>query len=286
MSDPSRPCPACGADNPPGRELCGVCGVDLHSGATLPTPTRREAPDPPRAEDRPVEHHRWVVPLVAVLVGAALLVAGLTYAGFGPLADAPDVPPADFDESRYAGDAAPLAVANVAASQAAGSHPATGAADGDPATAWRTEPGAATPTDDREVLAVLEVGLTEPGWVDRVVVRTGDQQDPDAYADAARPRQVRMVTDAGEVVLADLLDLGLEAQEVRFPEPRLLGELRLEILEVFLGSGEGVLALSEIELSGWTADAEDAELARQREEAALPGGAAVARRSFAPDQPS
>ena len=270
MSDPSLACPACGASNPTGRELCGACGVDLGSGATLPTPTYREAPDPPRADARPSEHHRWVVPLVAVLVGAGLLVAGLTYAGFGPLARVPDVEAATFEPTRYADDPQPLEVANIAASPADAAHPPSGAADGDVATAWRTGPGAATADD--EVLAVLEVGLAAPGWVDRLVIRNGDQADADAYADSARLAQVRLETDAGEVVLADLLDLGMQSQELRFPEPVLLSELRIEVLDVFLGDGDGDIALSEIDLPGWAADEDDAELARRRREAALPVG--------------
>lgn len=285
MPDPSRPCPACGVANPRGRELCGACGVDLGTGAALPTATRGEAPDPPQPEERPTEHHRWIVPLVAVLVGAALLVAGLTWAGFGPFAGAPDVPDATFDTARYDPEPGDLPLANIAASSAADGAAAAAVADGDAATAWRTVPGATAA--DSEVRAALELGLDTAGWVDRVVLRNGDQADTEAYADAARPSRVRLVTDAGEVVLADLLDLGLQPQELVFPEPLLVQELRVEVLEVFGGTGEGVVAISEIELAGWDADAEDAELARERRDAAVPGGigSGAQRRQAVPGRP-
>ena len=268
VPDAARRCPSCGVDNPVERELCGSCGVDLFSGGRLPRPARREAPDPPTPDPSTREHHRWVVPLVAVLIGAALLVGGLTWAGFGPLAGAPDVPAAPFDDERYREDAARLPVADVAASDAHPDAPASAMADRDPATAWRSDgPVTAPPGPAPQALATLELGLPAPGWIDRLVLRNGDHRDPDAYEEAARIARIRLVTDAGETVLADLLDLGLEPQELVFPEPLLASELRLEILEVFPGDEQEPIALAEIELVGWTAEGPDVELAEERREA-------------------
>lgn len=262
MSDASRVCPACGADNPPERELCGGCGVDLATGAELPHPAVREAPDPPPPRERDREHHRWVIPLVAVLAAAALLVGGLTWAGYGPLAAPPDVPDAAFDDDRYRAEPRPLELAGVAASSAVDDQVSSRLADGQPTTAWRGT-GRGTPGDD-DVLDVVVLTLASPGWLDRLVLRNGDHADPDAYEDGGRLARVRLVTDAGELVLVDLLDLGLEEQELAFPDPLLVTELRLEILEVFPGGSGAEPTLSELTLVGWDADAQDAELAAER----------------------
>lgn len=257
MSQVARACPACGRGNDPDRELCRGCGVDLDDGHRWPA-ARPARPQPPTRRRRGVG---VPAPLLAVLVGVALLLAALTWAGLGPLASGTQVPGADFDPPRYTADPAPLPLADIAArtSRDAASTPAM-MADDDPATAWRSE-GTAAGLDVRPEL--IELGLARPGWIDRLVWRNGDHTDADAYADSARIARVRLRTDAGEVLLADLLDLGLEPQELVLPEPVLASELRLEILEVYPGDTDDI-ALSEIDLVGWTADEMDAELARER----------------------
>lgn len=269
MTEQPRSCRSCGATNRGTRELCGTCGADLESGTVPPRAVQREAPDPPSGPETRIRHSRWVLPVVGAIVLVALLVAGLSFAGIGPFAPSPTVPEAAFDETRYPGDAAPVELSDVAAlttAQGADVEAPAAIADGDPTTAWRSD-GTATDLDGTAGGETIDLYLESPAWVERFVIHNGDQLDTDAYAASARLERIRITFDGGEAAVVDLLDHGLEPQEVVLPEPWLTSAIRIEVLAAYDGDENDEIALSEVALLGWEADAADVETAVARAEA-------------------
>jgi hypothetical protein len=263
LTEQPRTCPSCAAANRPNRELCARCGVGLEDGVLPPQPVRREAPDPPRGAAGPPAHRPWLVPLLGAVGLVVILVLALTLAGLGPLARGSAVPGVEFDASRYGDDPRELVISDVAtrtASSDQGAEDAAAIVDGDPTTAWRSDGTAAA---DREVLDTIDLVLGEPGWIARIELRNGDHLDREAYDSSARLREVRLRFDGGVVVDADLLDIGLRAQAVTLPEPVLTTTVRIEVLRAVEGPNDE-LALSDLQLVGWSALDEDRTLAEGR----------------------
>jgi hypothetical protein len=265
LTEQSRTCPSCAAANPPTRELCATCGAGLDDGIVPPTLVRRDVPDPPTVPRRRRSHARWLVPIAGGAALVAVLVLALTLAGLGPLASGPDVPAADFDESAYTEDAAPLAVTDIATrtvSPQADAEAAVAMADGDTTTAWRSS-GDVDETSD--VLETIDLVFAGPAWVERIEVANGDQLDRDAY-DASSPlREVRITFDGGVVVDAELLDIGLQRQAIRLPGPTLTTVVRIDVLQRVAGPHDE-LAVSELTPVGWPAAGDDVDVAGRRAE--------------------
>jgi hypothetical protein len=260
-------CPSCGAPNDGTREVCRACGGDLQSGEELPRP--RATPDP--FTTSPVlprrRRVRWWLPLLAVIVVAGAVLVGLSVAGIGPLAPAPELPSASFRPERYTEDTvADLPLAYLATLTARPAEDGRGfdrdqLADEDLTTAWHADPGARP--DGR--LETVELFLDEPAWVSHLVVANGDQYDDGGFTTAARVERLRLRFDGGRVRTAVLLDLP-GRQEVVLDEPVLTSAVRMEVLAEFPGDeGQGV-ALSDVDLRGWTADEQDRVLAERRAE--------------------
>lgn len=268
MTEQPRTCRACGASNRTTRELCGTCGADLDSGTVPPNPVRREAPDPPTTPSVPIRHSRWVVPVIGAIVLVAVLVVGLTLAGIGPLVRGPDVPPVSFDGGAYDEDPGAVGLSDVATlTMASGSDVEAPAAiaDGDPTTAWRSD-GTAADLDPETGGETIDLYLEAPAWIERFVLHNGDQLDAETYRASARLGRVRLTFDGGEVALVDLLDHGLEAQEIVLPDPILTTVVRIDVLDAYDGEDNDELALSEVALVGWVADDGDAATAAARAE--------------------
>lgn len=264
MTEQPRTCPSCAAANRPGRELCARCGAGLDDGVVPPRPVRREAPDPPLAEATTAgRHDRWLVPLAGAVALIGIVVLGLTLLGLGPLASPPEVPAAEFAADRYDGDARSVPLSSVATRTTAPDADAEAAAaiaDGDPTTAWRSD---GTASADREVLDTIDLVLQEPAWIERLELLNGDHGDRESYDRSARLRQVRLRFDGGVVLLADLLDLGTQAQGITLPEPVLTTAVRIDVLRAVEAPSDQ-LAVSGIELVGWPAVGDDVELAGER----------------------
>jgi hypothetical protein len=263
----ARRCPSCGAPNEGTREVCRRCGVDLDSGEELPRLTA--TPDPFATE--PVlprrSRTRWWLPVVAVLAVAAAVLVGLSVAGVGPLAPAPELPTATFRPERYPEDAvADLPLAFIATLTARPAEDGRGfdrdqLADADLTTAWHADPGARP--DGR--LETLELFLDRPAWVSRLVVANGDQHDQQSFEVAARVERLRVRFDGGRARTAVLLDLP-GRQEVTLDEPILTTAVRMEVLSEFPGADARGVALSDVDVRGWTADEQDTALAERRAE--------------------
>jgi hypothetical protein len=272
-----RTCPSCGAPNSVRRELCGRCGADLETGSTLPRPTQERPPEEPPDEPAGQAPGRRLLPLLfGIVLIVALIVLALGLAGLGPFAQQVGMPSAAFDEAAYPGEVDELVLTDIAARttrEASGneSFEPPQMADANPDTAWN---------NDGEQLGdgvgeVVDLFLSEPAWVERVVVTNGYQLDSDTYAAHARIKRAGINFDGGERVVANLLDLGLERQAVELPEPRLTTTVRIEVLETFPGDTFPDLAVSDIELEGWTADGEDVDIAVERAEMRRAAGAPV-----------
>lgn len=257
-------CPRCGWANDADRELCRRCGADLETGEELPQ--LHERPDP--FEVGPVvprRRSRWWLPLGAVLLGAVAVLAGLWLAEVGPFAPAPDLPPARFASDRYAeaeSDLLPLshvATRTTAAPAGERSFEPAQLVDDDRTTTWRSDPGR-LPEDAREV---VELYLEAPAWVAGIVLANGDQHDDASFEASGRLQRVRLHLDGGDTLVANLLDQR-GRQRLAFEEPRLTTTIRLEVVDVFAGTGDGAVAISDLELEGWSADEADALLAEER----------------------
>jgi hypothetical protein len=271
-------CPRCGWNNDPDREMCRRCGADLDTGEELPQLLER--PDP--FEVGPVvprRRSRWWLPVGAVLLGAAAVLGGLWLAGIGPFAPAAELPNAAFDGERY-GQEEPgmLPLSHVATRTTAGAQgdrsfePAQ-LVDDDRTTAWRSDP-AALPEAASEV---VELYLEAPGWVAGIVLANGDQHDDASFESTGRLQRVRLHLDGGEALAANLLDQR-GRQLLELEEPRLTTAIRLEVVDVFGGAAGDAVAISDVELQGWPADADDAAVAQER--------AAVRPAAGAPRDPS
>lgn len=182
--------------------------------------------------------------IVGTAVGAAVLARG-----------GGEEPAPVFDPALYREDPGPLDVREVSASSTL---PAEGSiryrpelvTDGDPATAWND--GA----DRAGIGEELVLTLPTPAWVDRISFRNGYQKDERTFFDNARVRALRADFDDGssyELRLAD--HAGVQAVEL--PVPALARSVRLEILSVYPGDRYDDLAISEIDLGGWTARGPD-----------------------------
>jgi hypothetical protein len=177
------------------------------------------------------------------------------------------LPTARFDPARYDTELTRLPIAEIATLSTlpdAGdeSYAASQMVDDDPATAWNSD-GRAADTEDG-IGERIEMVLDQPAWVSRVVIRNGDQRDADTYAANARIRRAQMTLDGGVVLLINLLDEGLSAQAVEFPEPVLTTGVSIDVLDTFPGDTHPDLAVSDLELQGWAAEGGDVEVADER----------------------
>lgn len=268
----ARVCSSCGAFNVTEREVCRVCAVDLATGEALPWP--HPDPDPEIAASYPGERphpRRWLLAAAAVLVVAGLLLLGMVIAGIGPFADGPSVPDASFASEAYPDDPVDLGLSDIATMT---THPPEGdrtyvaarMVDDTPETAWRSDGFQDQDVSD-DPLEIIDLFLAEPAWVDEILIRNGDQRDLAAYEQEGRPRHVRVTFDGGTSYLLNLLDEGRGQQSIELPEPALTTMVRFEVDEVFEGSEDDGVAISDLGLTGWEATDADAELAQERADA-------------------
>ncbi|MFA9428975.1 zinc ribbon domain-containing protein [Egicoccus sp. AB-alg2] len=263
-----RSCPNCGGPNSPRRELCGRCGADLDTGSVPPRADARALAFPGQPGSDDDEPRSWLGAGLAVLLLVVLVVAGLGLAGIGPFGNAEaSVPSARFDEQTYTGPPERLPIAEIATRttlepQGGISYEASQMVDDDPGTAWNSD-GRVDEVEDG-VGERIELFLEEPAWVDRFVVRNGDQRDAETYAANARIQRAQVTMDGGVVLLINLLDEGLAPQAVELTEPVLTTGVSIEVLDTFPGDTHPDLAVSDLELQGWAAQGDDVQVARQR----------------------
>lgn len=256
-----RRCGACGRGNDRRRELCSVCGADLDTGLAVETSwdggTRRAARS--RSERR--ERSLLIGLGAAVVVVAAI--APLALLGLGPFSSTEHLEAALLLRAAYPDEPVVLGVETVATTTSAVAPDrdlsALSLIDGDGLSAWVGLPVGADGTGE-----VIQLVLERPAWVVRIQVRNGDHLSPAAYERSARLQRGLLTFDGGRDHRIDLLDIGRQAQVIELSSPELTTRITIRVDRVFAGSGPLGVALSEVSLVGWPADASDATLARQR----------------------
>lgn len=261
VSSVLRRCDGCGRGNDPERELCGVCGADLDTGL----PVERSAPVPAGRRRRPASERRERA--VLLLVGAAVAVAAtilpLALLGLGPFAPIDRLEPALLLRAAYPGDPVALPIETVATTTTA-SVPDRDLSplnliDGDGVTAW-----VGLPVEGDDAGEVIQFVLERPAWITRIQFRNGDHLSADDYERSGRLQRAVLRLDGGRDHRIDLLDIGRQAQVIELPAPELTTRVTIVVERTFPGTGTRGVALSEVSLVGWSADAADAALARQR----------------------
>lgn len=262
-----RGCSVCGSREPAARELCGRCGADLDHQHPVAWP-RAVNPDVPTvASERRIQSAGGWWPLAMVAIMSVVVIAGLFASGVGPFSRATTPPPpAALDGEIYAEPRVLLEltdIATVTMSPPEGDREFSPVqmVDDDPATAWRSQPYR---DGEREI---VDLYLAEPSWVEMLLVRNGDHLEADAYASADRVHRALVTFDGGVRFIVDLLDIGRIPQAIELPAPILTTTVRIEIVEVFRGSGEVGTAISDLELRGRIAVDDDVDEVLARAEA-------------------
>ncbi|MFP4311923.1 MAG: NADase-type glycan-binding domain-containing protein [Nitriliruptoraceae bacterium] len=257
-------CASCGEVNDRRRELCRACGLDLDPNARTSVPVTGSRPAAP-ARSRWLPRRWWVLPLALVATVVAVA-AGLRLVEAGPFAPAVDpLPVLPFPAQRYPDGPVALELSDVGTVTTArdedgrATSPA-GMVDADPATAWRGDPNVLP----AGVLETIDVTLDEPAWLDAIVLANGDHRDAEAYEASGRIERLELWVDGDLHLDIALLDLGRERQIARLPEPLLTTGVRLVVVMTTAGSEHTGPALSALELRGYPADEEDAEVAASR----------------------
>lgn len=264
----SRRCTSCGVVNVRSRELCRSCGLDLDPDDRTAVPPRPPVAPAQRARHGRRRRSRWWVSLVALLLAVpAVTVAVLVVAELGPFAppQAGPLEPVDFPAEEYPNEPEVLTLSDVATLTTA--EPVgdrvfapQGMVDGDPTSAWRNEP-AELPA---RVPETIDLVLQRPAWVSAVLVSNGDHHDLAAYEEVGRIERATLVLDGEVRIAASLRDLGRQRQLLELERPVLTTAVRLEVIAVIDGDTAPGIALSSLELRGYPASPQDAELAQQR----------------------
>ena len=257
----ARRCGGCGRRNAAERELCAVCGADLDTGLPIEPPLRPED----RSDRRPASERRerlvlWALGTLVVIVAT---VAPLMLLGLGPFAPTERLEPALLLRAAYPGDPEVLPVATVATTTTAVAPDRDlsplNLIDGDGVSAW-----VGLPVDGDDAGEVIQFVLDEPAWVTRIQFRNGDQLSAADYERSGRLQRALLTFDGGRDHRIDLLDIGRQAQVIELAQPELTTRVTIVVERVFPGTGSRGVAISEVSLVGWSADASDAALARQR----------------------
>jgi hypothetical protein len=254
-----RRCGGCGRDNASDRELCHICGVDLDTGLPI------EGPEPRGGRRRPTSERRERALLASVgaLVMAAAILMPMAFLELGPFSPTQRLEPAIFLRAAYPGDPVALAVETVATTTTATvpdrDLSPLNLIDGDGVTAW-----VGLPVDGGDAGEMIEFVLERPAWISRIQIRNGDHLSAGDYERSGRLQRALLRVDGGRDHRIDLLDIGLQGQVLAFREPELTTRVTIVVERTFPGTGLRGVALSEVTLIGWPADAADAALARQR----------------------
>jgi hypothetical protein len=223
-------CPKCGAPNSAARWQCARCGATFDDRvndepSVEVTPPAEEAP-PVQPESAP-----WVT-LITVVVGVAAVAVAVTMLasrGVGPFGSPEPAAPVT--------RATRATVEQVRASTTAADSSHGLVADGDTATAWRTEGDG--------VDQWIELRLRSDVQIDHLLVWNGDQSTNRSFTAADRVQDVMIdFPDADKRYTATFPDRNANFR-VDMPDPPVARRIRIHILSVHGDAGRA--ALSEVE---------------------------------------
>lgn len=256
-----RRCGACGRGNDARRELCTVCGADLDTG--LPVESFRDGDARAARRSRSERRDRALLSALGVVIVLGAAIAPLVLLGLGPFSPTERLEVALLLRAAYPNEPVVLSVETVATTTSAVAPDrdlsALNVIDGDGLSAW-----VGLPLEGDDAGEVIQLVLDRPAWVVRIQIRNGDHLSSDAYERSGRLQRGLLSFDGGRDHRIDLLDIGRQAQVIELPTPELTTRVTIRVDRVFAGSGTRGVALSEVSLVGWSADASDAALARQR----------------------
>jgi uncharacterized OB-fold protein len=261
-------CPACGIANPSSRTFCQSCGATLAAAerveeashdqiaaavAMTPAPTPVAGTTTPTPGSDPQAARRglpsWVigVGVIGVLVGVALVLAGVALRGKGPdtgatgSAAAPSgvVSSASPGSSAVAGSSepgtpVPLVLTGAKASSSVGNRPkfqASMAIDGDLKTSWQEG-------SQQEKDQWIEVSF-DPSLADTLIVRNGYQASPAAYRGNRRLKDVLVSVDGGAPIPVRLKDT-TKAQQVDLGGVTGATTVRIMIVSTYAGQATSI----------------------------------------------
>ncbi len=275
-------CPACGTANPSGRTFCQSCGTTLAAAELVETASPEQiakavawtaTPDPTPAPTGKSDSRGgssgsrgipgWVlwVGLIGVLVGVAIVLAGIALRGQSPGTGAtgssgPSGPASSAgagsgapDGSSAPGTAVPLPLSGAkASSEVAAKFAAGKAIDGDPATSWQE--GKA-----QEKGEWIEVTL-DPSRVDTLLIRNGYGASQALFKGNRRLKDVEISINGGAPIPVRLKDV-MKEQEVNLGGASGARTVRITIVSTYPGAKTSVpntpfddAAVSEISILG------------------------------------
>jgi hypothetical protein len=251
-----RVCGSCGGSSDAERELCATCGADLDTGLPIEIVALR------LGDGGPVRRRGLLVGL-AVMAGVVLTVGLVELLTSGSTQASDRLDPVPFVPSSYPATPELLSIGSVATTTTAelgdGEVSPLALIDGDGATAW-----VGMPPEEDGAVETIQLILARPAWVTRIQVRNGDHRSPTDYERSARLQQVVLIVDGGRDHRVDLLDIGRQAQVVELRVPELTTRVTIRVERTFPGLDSDGVALSELSLVGWPANATDAAVALER----------------------
>jgi hypothetical protein len=223
-------CPKCGAPNSAARWQCARCGETFDDRAN-DEPSIEITPPPEDVAPVQPESAPWVA-LITVVVGVAAVavaVAMLASRGVGPFGSA--------EEAAPVSQAAQAKVDEVRTSTTAAGSSQGFVADGDAATAWRTDGDGAEQW--------VELQFASSVQIDHLLVWNGDQSSNRSFTGTDRVRDVVITfPDVGKQYTATFPDRNANFR-VDMPDPPFASRIRIVVRSVYGDAGQA--ALSEVE---------------------------------------
>ncbi len=278
-------CPACGIANPSSRTFCQSCGATLAAAERVeeashdqiaaavsmtptPAPVAGTTTTPPGRDSKSGSRGipSWVigVGVVGVLVGVALVLAGVALRGKSPETGATGsgAVPSSAASSESPGSSVaagasepgtpvPLVLNSAKASSSVGNRPkyqASMAIDGDLATSWQEG-------SQQEKDQWIEVSF-DPSRADTLVIRNGYQASQAAYRGNRRLKDVLVSVGGGDPIPVRLKDT-TKAQQVDLGGVSGATSVRITIVSTYAGQATSIdgtpfddAALSELSVLG------------------------------------
>jgi len=259
MTNTPRRCATCAATVNELRVLCPRCGVDLDE-PTAPIVWPEHLAPVTTATKRPVNVRQRLSMLVAGLLLIAIGIAVAVSVTAVSDDDVPELPTAQRETAEeIIIEIAEIGTVSSTERTSAPSDPQA-LLDDDTDTIWFGD----VPTLGFVTREQIVLRLAEPAWIARLVIANGVHASLAEYDSHGRARTVELMFDGGQTQVATLLDIERISQQIQLKEPMLTTSLRITVLGVYPGQTRRDVALTALELRGYTPTAAQKLLAEQR----------------------